>query len=53
MRNILGDKITLTLFGESHGPYVGATLDGIIPGIEIDHEFIKKQLPLHPTMRYL
>lgn len=44
MRNILGDKITLTLFGESHGPYVGATLDGIIPGIEIDHEFIKKQL---------
>ena len=44
MRNILGDKITLTLFGESHGPYVGATLDGMIPGIEIDHEFIKTQL---------
>ena len=44
MRNVLGDKITLTLFGESHGPYVGATLDGMIPGIEIDHDFIKKQL---------
>lgn len=44
MRNILGDKVTLTLFGESHGPYVGATLDGMIPGIEIDHDFIKKQL---------
>lgn len=44
MRNILGDKVTLTLFGESHGPYVGATLDGILPGIVIDHEFINKQL---------
>lgn len=44
MRNILGDYLTLTLFGESHGPLIGSTLDGIPSGIKVDEEFIKLML---------
>ena len=40
MKNSFGNSITLTLFGESHGEYVGAVLDGIAPGIKIDREYI-------------
>lgn len=46
MKNTIGDNLTLTLFGESHGLYVGAVLDGLTPGIEIDENFIKSQLAL-------
>ena len=40
MANIFGKNITMTLFGESHGKYIGATLDGIAPGIKIDKGYI-------------
>ena len=40
MRNILGTNLTLTLFGESHNQFIGATLDGVCPGIKVDDEFI-------------
>lgn len=40
MRNVLGENLTLTLFGESHGPYIGATLDGFPAGIKVDKSFI-------------
>lgn len=46
VKNILGNSVTITLFGESHGPQIGAVLDGIAPGIEVDLEFMKKQLNL-------
>ncbi len=46
MKNIYGDNLTLTLFGESHGKAVGAVLDGIPPGIKINEEFISHQLTL-------
>lgn len=46
MKNTLGNSLTLTLFGESHGPAIGAVIDGIAPGIEVDAEFINKQLSL-------
>ncbi len=46
MKNVFGNHITVTLFGESHGPQIGAVLDGLTPGIEIDMEFIRKQLEL-------
>lgn len=36
----------MTIFGESHGPYIGITLDGLAPGITIDDEYIKSQLSL-------
>lgn len=41
MRNVLGNALTLTLFGESHQSAIGATLDGLPAGIEVDEEFIK------------
>ncbi|MBR2599636.1 MAG: chorismate synthase, partial [Erysipelotrichaceae bacterium] len=32
MRNTLGNLITVTLFGESHGECVGAVIDGLPAG---------------------
>jgi len=44
MKNTFGNSISLTLFGESHGEYIGALIDGIAPGIRINHEYIKERL---------
>ena len=33
--NSFGRIFRLSIFGESHGPMVGITIDGVIPGIEI------------------
>lgn len=44
MKNTLGNNLTVTLFGESHGECVGAVIDGITPGITVDNEFIEKLL---------
>ena len=44
MKNTFGNNLTLTLFGESHGEYIGAVLDGITPGVKIDHEAIRDAL---------
>ncbi|MBQ3284919.1 MAG: chorismate synthase [Ruminococcus sp.] len=44
MKNTFGNSIALTLFGESHGAYIGAVLDGLAPGITINEEFIRAQL---------
>ncbi len=46
MKNTFGDSISLTIFGESHGPSVGAVIDGIAPGIPVDTDFIAHQLDL-------
>ena len=46
MKNSFGNSIVITLFGESHGEYIGAVLDGLAPGIKIDHEYIKAKLNL-------
>jgi chorismate synthase len=39
-----GLLVRLTTFGESHGPAVGAVLDGIRPGVEISEEDIQVEL---------
>lgn len=44
MRNILGNNLTITLFGESHGDKIGAVIDGLCAGIKIDDEHIKDVL---------
>ena len=44
MKNTFGNSISLTLFGESHGEAIGAVLDGLAPGIEVDKDFIRSQL---------
>ena len=46
MKNTFGSSIALTLFGESHGEYIGAVLDGLAPGLSIDEDFIRAQLSL-------
>lgn len=40
MNNTIGNHITLTLFGESHGKAIGGVLDGMPPGVKIDEEQI-------------
>ena len=46
MKNTLGSSVAITLYGESHGPSVGAILDGLAPGIEVNEAFIARQLTL-------
>lgn len=46
MKNTFGKIVTVTLFGESHGPAVGAVLDGLSAGIDVNEEFIAHQLTL-------
>ena len=44
MKNTFGNNITITLFGESHGPAIGAVIDGLAPGIEVSEETIREHL---------
>lgn len=44
MKNTFGNNISITLFGESHGEYIGAVLDGVCAGVKIDEEYIEKKL---------
>lgn len=46
MNNTFGKNISVTLFGESHGAVIGAVIDGLPGGIEIDESFIASQLSL-------
>ena len=46
MSSMIGDNIKISLFGESHGPLVGATISGLEAGIKIDEDFIKYQMKL-------
>ncbi len=46
MKNTFGTQVTVTLFGESHGPYIGAVLDGMTPGILVNEAYIGEQLAL-------
>ena len=46
MKNTFGNNVSVTLFGESHGEAIGAVIDGLAPGINIDLEFIKEKLSL-------
>ncbi len=44
MKNNFGTNISWTLFGESHGPAIGITLDGLPAGFKIDEEQIKEDM---------
>ncbi|MBE6622933.1 MAG: chorismate synthase [Ruminococcaceae bacterium] len=46
MKNTFGNSISVTIFGESHGEYIGAVLDGMAPGIDVDFEYISHMLTL-------
>lgn len=42
--NSTGILFKVTSFGESHGPAIGVVVDGCPAGLEIDHEFIQREL---------
>ena len=42
--NTFGEIIRVTTFGESHGPAVGAVLDGIPPNIPLSEEDIQREM---------
>ena len=44
MSNTIGKLFTFTSFGESHGKGIGGIVDGCPSGIEIDEEFIQKEV---------
>ncbi len=44
MKNTFGQSVSVTLFGESHGMAIGAVIDGLAPGIDVDENFIEAQL---------
>ena len=40
MKNTFGNAISMTIFGESHGPAIGAVLDGLAAGLPVDEAAI-------------
>ena len=46
VKNVFGNSVTISLFGESHGEQIGVVIDGLAPGLDVDLDFMKKQLEL-------
>lgn len=44
MKNTFGNRVTVTLFGESHGASVGVVIDGLSPNMTVDSERISDML---------
>ncbi len=44
MKNTFGHNTTVTLFGESHGQAIGAVIDGMRAGIDVNEEYIASLL---------
>ena len=44
MGNSFGKQFKITTFGESHGPAIGVIIEGCPSGLNIDEEFIQKEL---------
>ncbi len=44
MKNTFGTSVAVTIFGESHGPAIGAVIDGLAPGIKVDEDAINHML---------
>ena len=44
LMNTIGEIFRLTTFGESHGVSVGGVIDGFPAGVEIDEEFVQREL---------
>ena len=44
MSDIWGRYIRLSVFGESHGPAIGATVDGLPAGLEIDLDAVCREM---------
>ncbi len=46
MKNVFGNNISVTVFGESHGTSIGVVIDGLPPGLGVDLEYISHLLTL-------
>ncbi|MBI5502325.1 MAG: chorismate synthase [Deltaproteobacteria bacterium] len=44
MSNVFGEILRVATFGESHGPAIGAVLDGVPPGLHLDLRFVQREL---------
>src|SRR5678815_1719212 len=42
--NRFGHLLTMTTWGESHGPAIGAVVDGCPPGLELDEPWVQQWL---------
>lgn len=42
--NLFGNIFRVLTFGESHGPYIGLVIDGLMPGIPLDISAIQAEL---------
>ena len=42
--NTFGNKFKVSIFGESHGPHIGVTLDGVLPGIPLSEADFRDDL---------
>lgn len=47
--NSFGRLLTVTTFGESHGPAIGCVIDGCPPGLEIDSAAVRRELERRAT----
>jgi len=44
MSSTYGENLKLSIFGQSHGPAIGMTLDGIPAGLPVDLEKLQQFL---------
>ena len=49
MQMRLGETLRVTLLGSSHGPFVGATIEGMPAGIQVNEERIQRAMSLRKT----
>jgi chorismate synthase len=44
MSGVWGNNIKLSIFGESHGKGIGVNIDGLPAGLELDFDYIKREM---------
>ena len=44
MSNVWGERIKLSIFGESHGPAIGIVIGGLPAGESVDEDEIRKEM---------
>ena len=42
--NTFGNRFRVSIFGESHGPRIGVTVDGVLPGMPLGEEDFAEDL---------